>query len=303
MENISAVTVFTLSGLNETMDYRVTLFSLTLLCYCVILLVNVTLIVTIILDENLHDPMYILLCNLCFNSIYGTAGFYPKLLIDLLSNVHIISYAGCMLQTFVIYSYGCCELSTLALMAYDRYVAICRPLQYHTIMTKKRLFQLIGLFWFSPLFCMTVVMWLSSRLMLCGSHIQKLYCDNWSIVKLACNSVTTNNVVGYIVILFFFGHGLFFVCSYFYVIKSCLKSLDSRVKFMQTSVPHLLCLINVIFALLFDLMYSRYGSRNITQDVQNFMAVEFLVVPPIFNPIIYGLKLTKVRNRILSLLR
>ncbi|KAM6946151.1 olfactory receptor 11H6-like [Aplochiton taeniatus] len=240
MENMSIVTMFTLSGLNETVDHRVTLFSLTLMSYCVILLVNVTLILTIILDKELHEPMYILLCNLCFNTLYGSAGFYPKFLFDLLSKEHTISYAGCMLQAFVIYSYGCCELSTLALMSYDRYVAICRPLQYHTIMTKKRLFQLMCLFWFSPLLCMTVVMWLSSRIKLCGSHIDKLYCDNWSIAKLACNSITINNIVGYIVMLFFVGHGVFIVWSYFCVIRSSLKSVENRGKFMQTCVPHLL---------------------------------------------------------------
>ncbi|KAM6946149.1 olfactory receptor 52D1-like [Aplochiton taeniatus] len=292
-------TVFTLSGLNETTDYRVTLFSLTLLCYCVILLVNVTLIVTIIWDKNLHEPMYILLCNMCINGLYGTSGFYPKFLFDLLSNIHIISYVGCLFQAFVIYSSACSDFSILAVMAYDRYVAICKPLQYHSVMTKQKLFNLIFYSWILPHSMIGITLMLSSRLTLCGFHIQKLYCSNWSVVKLACTSTIPNDVFGYVAILFYFGHVIFIVCSYILLIRSCLKSIENRGKFMQTCIPHLLSLFNFTLALFFDVMYVRYGSSNVKESIQNFLAIEFLFIPPILNPVIYGFKLTKIRNKIL----
>ncbi len=284
-----------------TAKHRVTLFSFTLLCYSVILLVNGALIVTIILEETLHEPMYIFLCNLCMNGLYGTAAFYPKFLFDLLSNTHVISYTGCLLQVFVIYSYAATDFSILALMAYDRYVAICRPLEYHAVMTKHRVALLVCFSRLVPLLCQTVLMLMTSQMELCGSHIDKLYCENWSILKLSCNSVMTNNIVGFIIIFFYFGHDLFIVCSYVQLVKSALKSREGRGKFMQTCVPHLLCLLNVSVALLFDLMYTRYGSSTVSQNVKNFMAIHFLMIPPILNPIIYGLKLTQVRNRFLSL--
>ncbi|XP_071382753.1 olfactory receptor 10J5-like [Centroberyx affinis] len=301
MSNISKIVVFSLSGLSETMNYRATLFSLTLLCYCVILVVNVSLVLTIILDENLHEPMYIFLCGLCINGLYGTTGFYPKFLFDLLSHVHGISYAGCLMQVFVIYSSATMDFSILALMSYDRYVAICRPLEYHSVMTKQRIAMLVCLSWLIPLGCEVIVITLTSMLELCGSHIEKLYCENWSVVKLACSSTTVNDIVGLIIICFFLGHDVFIVCTYVQLVKSSLKSIEGRRKFMQTCVPHLLCLLNVTAALLFDVMYVRYGSKSVSQSLKNFMSIQFLLIPPILNPIIYGLKLSKIRNRINNL--
>ncbi|XP_069554527.1 olfactory receptor 2B6-like [Brachyistius frenatus] len=302
MSNETMTSVFSLSGFNETTTtYRLTLFFLTLLCYSVILLVNVALIVTIVLEEKLHEPMYIFLCNLCTNSLYGTAAFYPKFIFDLFSNTRVISYTGCLLQVFVIYSYAATDFSILVLMAYDRYVAICRPLEYHSVMTKHRVILLVCISRLVPLMCQALVMIMTSKLELCGFLIEKLYCENWAILKLSCDSITMNNIIGFIVIFFYLGHYVFIVCSYVELVKSALKSREGRRKFMQTCVPHLLCLLNVLVALLFDLMYARYGSKSVSQDVKNFMAVQFLMFPPILNPIIYGLKLSQVRNSFVRL--
>ncbi|XP_046903620.1 olfactory receptor 1D2-like [Hypomesus transpacificus] len=307
MDNESFVFVFTHSGLEGTMHYRGTLFSLTLLCYCMILLVNIALILTIILDENLHEPMYIFLCNLCVSGLYGTVGFYPKFLLDLLSYAHVSSYAGCMIQAFVLYSYACCDFSILSVMAYDRYVAICRPLQYHSVMTKQRVTQLVSFSWFVPLFLMVICSLFIYRLRLCSSHIPKLYCANFLIAQLSCSatswltSIEPSNSTALLMTVIYLLHAVFIVCTYVYLVRSCLRSLEERGKFMQTCVPHLLSLFHVIVALLFDIMYMRYGSRDLPQSLQNFLAMEFLIVPPLLNPLIYGLKLTKIRNRILGL--
>ncbi|KAM6946147.1 olfactory receptor 2K2-like [Aplochiton taeniatus] len=300
MDNISTMTVFTLSGLNETMDLRVFIFSLTLLCYCVILLVNITLIVTIILDENLHEPMYILLCNMCINGLYGTAAFYPKFLFDLLSVDQLISYSGCQFQAFVIYSSACYDFSILAVMAYDRYVAICRSLEYHSVMTKQKLSLLVCFSWFVPVILVFLGVAQHTSLKLCGSKIEKFYCASWSIVKLLCSTSKVINVIPYLTILVYVGHAAFIVWSYIYMIRSCIISVEDRGKFMQTCVPHLLSLLNVTVALLFDVMYMRFGSTKLAQHLHNFLTIEFIVIPPLVNPIIYGLKLSKVRNRISS---
>uniref|UniRef100_A0A8C4D828 G-protein coupled receptors family 1 profile domain-containing protein n=1 Tax=Dicentrarchus labrax TaxID=13489 RepID=A0A8C4D828_DICLA len=300
MDNVSVITMFTLSGLNGTTNYRVTLFALTLLCYCLIWLVNVTIIVTIIMDKSLHEPMYIFLCNLCINGLYGTAGFYPKFLVDLLSNIHVISYAGCFLQGFVLHSSACADFSLLVLMAYDRYVAICRPLVYHSVMTTQKICLLVFLAWLVPfnLLFLSTITTLRSRL--CGSHIPKIYCINFLIGKLACSASIANVIVPAFNYTFYFGHVIFVVWSYIYMIRTCLTSKENRSKFMQTCLPHLFCLIVVVGSLLFDLLYMRFGSKDISQSVENFMAIEFLVVPPIINPLIYGFKLTRIRNRIQS---
>ncbi|XP_074515837.1 olfactory receptor 4E1-like [Sebastes fasciatus] len=301
MSNTSGIVLFSLSGFSATVNYRVTLFSLTLVCYCLIVVVNVSLILTIILDQNLHEPMYVFLCNLCINALYGTAAFYPKFFFDLLSDIQVISYKGCLLQIFVIYTYATIDFSVLALMAYDRYVAICRPLEYHTIMSVRRMAMFIAISWLVPFLCEVMVIGLTSTLKLCGSNIDKLYCENWSVVKLACSSTGANDIVGLIIIVFYCVHVIFIVCSYVQLVKSALKSREGRRKFTQTCVPHLLCLLNVTAALLFDVMYSRYGSASVPQNVRNFMAIQFLTMPPILNPIIYGLILTKIRYRLATL--
>ncbi|XP_076011008.1 olfactory receptor 10R2-like [Genypterus blacodes] len=301
MANLSSDIAFSLSGFSATVNDRGTLFFFTLLCYSAILFVNMSLILTIVLDKNFHEPMYILLCILCINGLYGTTGFYPKFLLDLLSDFHVVSYAKCLLQIFVIYSYVKIDYSILALMAYDRYVAICRPLEYHSVMSARRISLLVSLSLLVPLSCDVTILSLLSTLKLCSLHIDKLYCENWAVVKLACSLATVNNIFGLCVISLYLGHIVFIVFSYLWLIKAALKSRESRRKCMQTCLPHLLCLFNVTGALLFDVMYSRYGSQYVKQNVKNFMAIQFLLIPPLLNPIIYGIILTKIRNKMICL--
>ncbi|KAM3862221.1 olfactory receptor 2K2-like [Diretmus argenteus] len=303
MDNASVIKVFSLSGLNNTVEYRVTLFCFTLLYYLIIWIVNVALIVTIIVDRSLHEPMYIFLCNLCISGLYGTAGFYPKFLMDLLSPSHVISYGGCLLQSFVIHSFSASDLSILALMAYDRYIDICRPLVYHSVMTKQAISLLVFFSWLLPLSCMFMNTMSIIQYKLCGSYIQKLYCSNWSIGKLACSTSIANIIIAYFNIVFYFCHFVFIVWTYMYLIRTCLISKENRGKFMQTCVPHLISLISFTFVVLLDLMYMRFGSRDIAQSLHNFISIGSLLLPSIMNPLIYGLKLTKDRNRILGFIR
>ncbi|XP_073329282.1 olfactory receptor 4B13-like [Pagrus major] len=304
MDNVSQITMFFLSGLNETNNHRFTLFFLTLLCYCSILLVNISVIVIIIMDKNLHEPMYILVCNFCMNGLYGTTGFYPKFLWDLLSPVHVISYSGCLVQAQVGGSFVAGELSVLSVMAYDRYVAICRPLEYHSVMSKQRLIMLVCYSWMTPFCMMGINMFLTSRLKLCSPYIARFHCVNWIIVKLACFPAETavNNIVAYIMIIICLFHGLFIVLSYMYLFKTCANSIVKRAKFMQSCVPHLTALLIFLVSILLEIMIMRFGSKDLPQTLQNFFSIEFLVIPPLMNPLVYGFKLTKIRNRIMVVL-
>ncbi|XP_047227020.1 olfactory receptor 52K1-like [Girardinichthys multiradiatus] len=305
MDNVSDVRIFTLTGINETMDHRTAIFSLTLVYYCVILFLNVSLIVIIVLDENLHEPMYVLLCCVCINAVYGTTGFYPMFLLNLLWFTQEISYGWCLFQAFVLYSFACCELSILAVMAYDRYLAICRPLHYQSLMTIRRLSQLVGFSWLTPFCILSISILLTSRLKLCSLKIKKLFCVNWIIVQHACQDSDTlsNTIVSYATILIYVSHGFFIIWTYMHIIRTCATSKDDRVKFMQTCLPHLVSLITFLTVIVFDLLYMRYSSTDLPQSLQNLIAIEFVLFPPMVNPLIYGFKLTKIRNRILSLFR
>ncbi|XP_026000097.1 olfactory receptor 10Z1-like [Astatotilapia calliptera] len=282
MDNQSNKRSFILSGFNETMNFTVPLFSVTLLYYCVILFFNISLVLLIVLDESLHEPMYIFLSSLCINALYGTTGFYPKFLSDLLSSSHRISYEGCLLQAFIMYSCVCCNLSIVAVMAFDRYMAICRPLHYYSFMTKRRLSQLVCFSWLTPFCIFAIHVLLTARLKLCA--------DTFS-----------NNISAYVILVINVSHWLFIIWTYLYLIKTCVRSREDRVKFMQTCVPHLTSLIINVTLIAFDSMYLRFGSIDLPQSLQNFfITIEFLIIPPVMNPLIYGFKLTKIRNRILD---
>lgn len=298
MNNRTAVQVFSLTGFNVTSNYRGLFFCLTLLCGCLTVTANLTLIFTIIADKSLHKPMYIFLCSLCVNGLYGTSGFYPKFASDLLSDVHEISYEGCLLQVFIIYSSAATDYSILVFMAYDRYVAVCRPLHYHSMMSARRTTVLLCLSWLVPFCCLAMVLTLTSRLDLCGSTIDKLYCENWSIVKLACGSTEVNSITGLIVVFFYIGHTVCIASSYVRLVRFSLRTRECRKKFIQTCLPHLLCLFCVTATLVFDIMYTRYGSVSVPQHLRNFMAIQFVIITPAVNPIIYGLNLTKIRSKI-----
>ncbi|XP_043988549.1 olfactory receptor 5F1-like [Gambusia affinis] len=298
MDNVSVISMFTLSGFSGTFSHRVTLFLLTLLCYCVIWLVNLTIVVTIIIDKNLHEPMYIFLCNLCINGLYGTAGFYPKFLHDLLSTTYLISVPGCFLQGFMVHSSVCAELSLLALMAYDRYVAICRPLLYHSMMNTKRVGVYVFFAWITPFFLLFISTGTTVTSKFCGSHIPKIYCINLLISKLACSASIAQVVFPAFNYTFYVGHAVFIFWTYVFLIKSCKASKENRSKFMQTCLPHLLALMIFAGSVLLDLLYVRFGSKELSENVQNLMSMEFLVIPPIINPLIYGFRLTHLRKRI-----
>ncbi|XP_036820527.1 olfactory receptor 1D2-like [Oncorhynchus mykiss] len=236
MENSTQVKLFYLFGLQETFNNKSVYFTLSLITYLLIITVNLTLIITIIQQKGLHEPMYIFLCSLCVNGLYGTAGFYPKFLLDLQSDVQGISYGGCLTQTYVIYTSVMCEMSTLTVMSYDRYVAICRPLLYHTIVTSLTVRKLLLFSWCYPLFIGLIVVSLTVRVPLCGSRIDKIFCDIPSILKHALT--------------------------------------------------------------LFDNLQGWNSNVNITLNMRNAMAVQFLVIPPVFNPLIYGLNLQQIRRAV-----
>ncbi|KAI5625648.1 odorant receptor, family E, subfamily 126, member 3, partial [Silurus asotus] len=303
MENSSEELMYVLHGLNDTRTNKHIYFAFGAIVYSMTLFINLTLTITVFLDKSLHEPMYIFICNLFINGILGASAFYPKILADLLAEYHVISYAGCLSQGYIIYSYVFCEYTCLTVMSYDRYISICNPLEYHSIMTLQKVFKLLVLIWLCSILESSVGLVFTAQLRLCGNVIDKIYCSNWEVVKLSCTDVTVNNVYGYIIILFNVFQALFIIVSYFCIIRASLKSKTQWAKFMQTCLPHLIVLTNVTIALLFDSMYARYGKSQGLQALRNILGIEFLVVPPLLNPIIYGFKLTQIRKGLVKVYR
>ncbi|XP_030599660.1 olfactory receptor-like protein DTMT [Archocentrus centrarchus] len=296
MENNSEI-VFVLQGLNDSLTNRQIYFAVALMSYLITVSVNLTLIITISLDKMLHEPIYIFLCSLCFNGICGASSFYPKLLHDLLTNSHVITYSACLGQMFVTYSYIFSEFTGLTVMAYDRYIAICKPLQYRVLMTAQKVAQLLLLTWCFSLLETAVGTILTARLPLCGRHIPKIFCTNWEVVKLSCSDSTLNNIYGFILTFSLILETLLIMVSYAHLVRAAIRSCADRKKLMQTCLPHLITLLVFTTSVVFDVMYSRYGGGGTMKALQNVLAAQFLVVPPLLNPIIYGMNLQQIRSR------
>ncbi|XP_064880144.1 olfactory receptor 2G6-like [Oncorhynchus nerka] len=176
-------------------------------------------------------------------------------------------------------------------MSYDRYVAICRPLLYHTIVTSLTVRKLLLLSWCYPLFISLIALILTVRLPLCGSRIDKIFCDNPSILKHACLPITINQILNKCMILVHVLQILFIVFSYCQIVRTCVKSSKGRIKFTQTCVPHLITIFMFIIVTLFDNLQG-WNNVNITLNMRNAMAVQFLVIPPVFNPLLHTLRCT-----------
>uniref|UniRef100_A0AAV2JYG2 Olfactory receptor n=1 Tax=Knipowitschia caucasica TaxID=637954 RepID=A0AAV2JYG2_KNICA len=305
MLNASASLVLSLSGFSFSAPQRALLFCCVLLWYLLIVAANVILVALVAAHRALHAPMYVFMCSLCVNTLYGTLGFYPKFLWDLLrcGAACSVSYGACLLQGYVIHSSMCGEFSVLTLMAYDRYVAICRPLSYRAEMTRSRVLLLLLLSWLVPLLAMFLNTATVMGRALCGVRIQRLYCVNWMVTRLTCELPLENVAVVYFNMIFYFAHFLLVLGSYVCVLRACVNSRDSSARFSNTCVPHLVSLVSFTASVLLDLLYMRFGSAHISQHAANFFTIEFLLVPPLLNPLIYGLKLSKVRHALTLMLR
>ncbi|XP_069390902.1 olfactory receptor 11A1-like [Paralichthys olivaceus] len=295
--NSSRVSYFTLAAYVDSGLLRYLFFMMLLSLYLLIVCANVLLIVVICMNRSLHEPMYVFLCSLFVNELYGSTGLFPLLLVQILSDVHTVSLPLCFLQIFCVHSYGHVEFLTLAIMSYDRYLAICRPLQYNSVMTANKVAALTAVIWSVSVIAVLVTVSLMARLKLCGNIITKVYCDNYSLVKLACSDTSVNNIFG---LLYMFSVVIsllvLILFTYARILKVCFSgSKQTRQKAISTCTPHLLSLLNFSFGAFFEIMQSRFNMSSLHMMSRVFLSLYWLTCQPLFNPVLYGLKISKIR--------
>ncbi|KAM3861804.1 olfactory receptor 6N1-like [Diretmus argenteus] len=260
MENGTFPFYFTLTMFVNIGYYRYPAFALCLLLYGVILSANLVIILVVSRERTLHDPMYIFIACLSINSLYGSAGFFPRFLMDLLSDTHLISYSGCFTQIYVIYTYAAYEATILSIMAYDRYVAVCQPLQYHSKMTSKTVSKLAALAWIYPMFSVGICISLSIRLPLCGNKIPKVFCANWNVVKLACATTVINNTVGMLLTIVVLLLLFYILYTYLRILLVCRKKSPAfKGKVLQSCLPHTFTFVIYSITAFCDVALSRYN--------------------------------------------
>ncbi|KAM6970079.1 olfactory receptor 4P4-like [Aplochiton taeniatus] len=268
--------------------------------YAVIIFSNTLLILVISTNRSFHEPMYIFLASLFVNELYGSSAIFPLLMVQLLSDTHTISNSYCFVQIFVLYTYASFEFCSLAVMAYDRYLAICCPLQYTRIMSVNKAVMFITIAWLYSYVKFVITFSLTINLQLCGNIINKVYCDNYLVVKLACSSSETkvNNIYGLA------GIGLsiavpltpiFF--SYINILRICLDSSKlTRKKAIGTCTPHLATLLNFSFGCVFEIIQTRFDMTHVPSFLRIALSLYFIICQPVFAPLVYGLRMSKLRN-------
>ncbi|XP_071317660.1 olfactory receptor 52L1-like [Trachinotus anak] len=302
MKNLSEVTSFQLSDYHGMEDLKPVYFCMFLIIYVIIVAENVALIAVVYCEKILHEPMYLLLCNLAVNSLYGSSSFLPAVLSKLLSRSYEISLSLCLTQIYAIHTFAITEFTILAVMSYDRYVAICYPLPYHAIMSQ-RLVKLIVFMWLYPMLAFLIVFIFTLQLRFCERTIEKVYCMNYLLVKLACTDTFIVNIVGLLsVVLYAIPQLIMIFYSYAQILRICLSSFSkSRVKALRTCTPHLLAVINYSIGCFLEIAQSRFNVSHLPYDFKLFLSVYFLIFPPILNPAIYGLSIQVIRVRLLRL--
>ncbi|XP_018522743.1 olfactory receptor 146-like [Lates calcarifer] len=294
-----------LEGLNVPKEYMYPAFLFFFFSYLFIIVANVSILVLIFIDKNLHQPMYLLFCNLSVSDIIGSTRIVPRLLVDMLRppSERLISYYECVVQAFVSHLFGTTAHTVLMIMAFDRYVAICNPLRYSAIMTNKLLIKLTVSAWGVAFVLVGILLGLTIRLNRCRTLIMNPYCDNASLFKLSCESVFINNVYGltFTVVLFTGSIGSM-VLTYTKITVVCLtsknKSLNSKA--LKTCSTHLVVYLIMIFSGSTIITLHRFPQYS---DYRKLSAILFVIVPGSLNPIIYGIQSKEIQKFLFEIFR
>ncbi|XP_031150920.1 olfactory receptor 10J5-like [Sander lucioperca] len=303
MDNELNLTYITFDGHVELQKYRYLYFVIMFTAYILIICSNSTIVCIIVINKALHEPMYIFITALLINSLLFSTAIYPKLLIDFLSEKQIISYSACLFQWFIYYTLGSSEFFLLSVMSYDRYVSICKPLQYPTIMRKTTVNMFLILAWILNACQMSVGPLLIANEKLCFFVLKGIICNS-TIQKLHCVISTVQNIYGLILFVIAVPLPLLFILFTYtrILIITYRSSREVRRKAAQTCLPHLLVLINFSCLSAYDVLLSRLET-NVPKTVRLIMSLQIILYHPLFNPIIYGLKMKEIYKHLKKLFR
>lgn len=275
--------------------------------YIASILASATVMLLIYLDTALHKPMFIFLFTLILNGIIGSSAVWPQVMNILITDDNTSSYTGCLIQVFLISVYGGCNFTMLTVMAYDRYVFIFKPLQYHTIMNPQMVRKLILVSNLIPVITVLAQTCLNLKLSLCSTTIHRIFCDSLSIVDLSCyNNYTVMCSLFGVCATFCLGllPVFFIILSYFKIISIILTmSADARWKTFTTCSPHLIIFLLFSFVSLFSVIFNRlYPDIPSTASVIRafFIAPNYILFPPFLQPVIYGFKTQEIRQSFLK---
>ncbi|XP_062994345.1 olfactory receptor 5V1-like [Elgaria multicarinata webbii] len=288
MPNETALYEFLILGFSSLQELQLLVFFIFLVTYICTLVGNISIITVAFLDPQLRTPMYFFLGNLSFLDICYTTTNVPQMLVHLLSDRKSITYASCVIQLYFFVSFVGTECILLAAMAYDRFVAICHPLNYAVIMKKARCLQLACASWASGFLNSALHTYLTFHLPFCGANqLNYFFCDIPPLLKLSCGDTSVNEII-LLVVGVFIGWTPFvcIVLSYVYIISTILKihSNEGRFKAFSTCTSHLTIVLLYYGSAIFT--YVRpISTYSLEKD--RLISVLYSIVTPMLNPLIY----------------
>ncbi|XP_004865168.1 olfactory receptor 4K13-like [Heterocephalus glaber] len=284
----STISEFILLGLSSSHEIQIFLFAIFFFLYAAVIVENLLIVLSVVFDHHLHSPMYFFLANLSFFDLCFSSSATPKLISDFLRKRKTISLWGCMVQMFFMHFFGGGEMSLLIAMAIDRYVAICKPLHYKTIMTHRMLTVFLLLSWAVGLIHTTSQMAFTVGLPFCGPNVvDSIFCDLPLVIKLAC---TDTYVLELLVIA---DSGLLsLVCFILLLISYTIMlvtlwhhSFSASSKALSTLTAHI-----TVVTLFFGPAIFIYVFPFNSYSVDKFLSVFYTIITPFLNPIIYTLR-------------
>ncbi|KAM8795496.1 olfactory receptor 14C36-like [Eudromia elegans] len=306
MSNRSSFNEFLLLAFSETWELQLLHFSLFLGIYLAALLGNGLIITAVACDHHLHTPMYFFLLNLSVLDIGSISTSVPKSMSNSLWDNRAISYFGCVTQLFLLAFFLFSEYFLLTVMAYDRFVAICRPLHYGTILSSRACVKMAAAIWGSGFLCALLHTANTFSIPLCQSNaLHQFFCQIPQILKLSCTGYYPGESGAIVLSAWLvFGCFTFIVLSYVQIFRAVLRipSKQGRHKAFSTCLPHLV----VVSLFVSTLVFAHLKPPSISQpNLDLVLAVMYLVVPPTMNPLIYSLRnkeLNHARRRLTQLL-
>ncbi|XP_008841998.1 olfactory receptor 5B12-like [Nannospalax galili] len=297
MENISEVTEFLLVGLTDVIELQVPLFIIFTLVYLITLVGNLGMILLILLDSQLHTPMYFFLSNLSLADCVYASAVNPKVMEGFLTGNKIISYKACAAQMFFFAAFAIIESFILASMAFDRYAAVCKPLHYSTTMTSTTCVLIVTCCYMCGLLQSSIHVAFTFHLSFCHSNvINHFFCDTPPVLALSCTDIHINEIIAFTLGLFDTVFALFIILnSYLLIFIAILRmrSAEAKRKAFSTCAYHLTT-VSIFFGSL-TFMYLQPSSSH-SMDTDKLASVFYTMVIPMLNPLVYSLRNKEVKR-------
>ncbi|XP_053546967.1 olfactory receptor 1J4-like [Bombina bombina] len=302
ISTILSTTDFILEGFSDHNDHQILFFVVFLTVYVICLMGNTLIVLITLASPKLHSPMYFFLSNLSVTDMSLISVVIPQLLHNLLDEKKTISFIGCIAQVYFFISFAGVECFILTLMAYDRYVAVCKPLHYVTIMSRTLCIQMVAISWITNLTNSVLHTLLIARLSFCKSHIiQHFFCDLTPLYKLSCSDITVNKLVifteGSLIVALPF---LLTLISYIHIIWTIIKisSFTKQEAAFSTCSAHLTSVI-LFYGTMICIYFRPSSSYAIASD--KVAAILYTVFTPTVNPFIYSLRNKDVKREMKKL--